>query len=72
MTKTSNRQVLLAARPNGLPINSDWKIVETSVPEISAGQILVKNKFYTKLDTKVFMSELEKIAAEFLGKKKNI
>ena len=45
MTKTSNRQVLLAARPNGLPRNSDWKIVETSVPELSAGQILVKNKF---------------------------
>ena len=45
MTKISNRQILLATRPDGLPINSNWKIVDNNVPEINAGQILVKNKF---------------------------
>ncbi|SVC76330.1 uncharacterized protein METZ01_LOCUS329184, partial [marine metagenome] len=33
MTTTSNRQVLLAARPVGLPKDSDWKITETNTPE---------------------------------------
>ena len=45
MTTISNQQVLLAARPAGLPKNSDWKIIETETPELKSEEILVKNKF---------------------------
>ena len=45
MTTLSNHQVLLAARPVGLPKDSDWNIIETNTPELKSGEILVENKF---------------------------
>jgi NADPH-dependent curcumin reductase CurA len=40
-----NRQVVLAARPAGLPKPSDFTLEETPVPEPGEGQVLVKNAF---------------------------
>jgi len=37
-----NKQVRLAARPDGLPKDSDWSFDETPVPEPGDGQVLVK------------------------------
>jgi NADPH-dependent curcumin reductase CurA len=37
-----NRQILLAARPAGLPKQSDFKLVESAVPQPGAGEILVR------------------------------
>ena len=38
----TNKQITLAARPKGFPKESDFKLVETPVPEPQAGQILVR------------------------------
>jgi hypothetical protein len=40
--KQTNRQIVLAARPDGLPKESDLRLVEGPVPEISEGQLLVR------------------------------
>mgnify|MGYP001816537432 FL=1 len=37
-----NKQVRLAARPEGLPKDSDWSFDETPVPEPGEGEVLVK------------------------------
>ena len=37
-----NRQIVLAARPKGLPKKSNFRLVESEVPPIGEGQILVK------------------------------
>jgi NADPH-dependent curcumin reductase CurA len=39
---TTNHQVLLAARPVGLPKSTDWKFVDTPVPDPKDGELLVK------------------------------
>lgn len=44
-----NKQLLLDKRPVGLPSADTWKLVETDIPEISDGQILVRNH-YVSLD----------------------
>lgn len=46
---TINHQVRLAARPVGLPKESDWKFAEEPVPEPGEGQFLVKI-IYISLD----------------------
>jgi len=46
---TRNRQVLLAARPVGLPQPSDFHLVDTPVPEPGPGQFLVRGR-YLSLD----------------------
>jgi NADPH-dependent curcumin reductase CurA len=38
-----NRQVRLTSRPSGIPGSENFEIVETPVPEISDGQVLVRN-----------------------------
>jgi NADPH-dependent curcumin reductase CurA len=38
----ANKQVTLAARPNGMPKESDFKFVETPVPQPGPGEILVR------------------------------
>jgi len=43
MTANANRQVILAARPIGLPKAADFRIETTAVPEPGAGQVLVRN-----------------------------
>ena len=42
---TVNRQIVLAARPEGLPKPSDFQLVETAVPELTGGQFLVKTNY---------------------------
>ena len=41
----SNRQILLASRPTGWVEESNFKLVETPVPAIADGQVLVRNHF---------------------------
>lgn len=38
----TNKQITLAARPRGMPKESDFKLVQASVPEPHAGEILVR------------------------------
>ncbi len=40
-----NKRLVLAARPNGLIKNTDFRMEEVDVPELAEGQILVKTKF---------------------------
>ena len=44
MTET-NKQILLASRPTGWVEEANFKLAETPVPEISDGQVLVRNHF---------------------------
>jgi NADPH:quinone reductase len=44
-----NRQITLAARPSGLPAPSDFRLVESPVPEPAEGEIVVRN-LYLSLD----------------------
>ena len=44
MTET-NRRVVLAARPVGLPRESDFRLEEVALPVAGAGQILVRNVY---------------------------
>ncbi len=45
----TNKQYRLAARPVGVPKDSDWEFTTEPVPEIGAGDVLVKNH-YASLD----------------------
>jgi NADPH-dependent curcumin reductase CurA len=49
MPSAVNRQVLLAARPTGAPKPSDFKLVETAIPEPGPGEVLVRN-IYMSVD----------------------
>src|SRR5687767_1139676 len=49
MASTGNRQVLLAARPAGAPKPSDFRLVETAIPEPGPGEVLVRN-IYMSVD----------------------
>jgi leukotriene B4 12-hydroxydehydrogenase/15-oxo-prostaglandin 13-reductase len=42
---TMNRRILLAARPVGFPKDSDFKLVESPVPNAGDGQMLVRSIF---------------------------
>ena len=44
-----NHQIRLAARPVGLPKDSDWEFTEEPVPDPGDGEVVVKNK-YLSLD----------------------
>lgn len=41
-TATTNRQILLASRPQGAPTPDNFKLVETAVPRPGAGQMLLR------------------------------
>ncbi len=43
MPELVNRQVLLAARPEGAPKDSDFNLVESPVPRPGDGQVLCRN-----------------------------
>lgn len=45
----TNKQQLLKTRPTGLPAEGTWELVETDVPELQPGQVLIKNH-YISLD----------------------
>ena len=49
MTETIARQIVLAARPQGRPKLSDFRLEETAIPTPSAGQVLLKVR-YLSLD----------------------
>lgn len=49
MTATRNRQIVLAARPVGLPRPGDFRLVETPIPEPGPGEMLVRAR-YLSLD----------------------
>lgn len=40
-------QIVLAARPKGLPVRDDFRMVQTQVAEIKAGEILLKGMYYS-------------------------
>ena len=40
-----NRQIVLAARPEGLPKESDFRLVESPMPEPAEGQFLVRTQY---------------------------
>ena len=42
---TVNRQMTLAARPEGLPKESDFKLVESPVPTPKPGEFLVRSLY---------------------------
>ena len=44
-----NRQITLAARPNGLPKESDFRLVESEIPTPGPGEVLVRT-LYLSLD----------------------
>ena len=44
---TINRQWILKARPHGMIGPKNFKYVETAVPKVSEGQILVKNQYFS-------------------------
>jgi NADPH-dependent curcumin reductase CurA len=46
---TRNREVHLARRPEGLPVAEDFRIVETELPALSDGQILIR-QLYMSVD----------------------
>ena len=48
MTRT-NRQILLASRPEGAVSESNFRLVEAPLPELGDGQVLVQNH-YLSLD----------------------
>ncbi len=41
----TNRQILLARRPKGAASPDDFRLVETPVPRIADGEVLVRNRF---------------------------
>lgn len=43
MAREVNREVRLAARPNGFPEESDFELAETPVPVPDEGEVLVRN-----------------------------
>ena len=42
---TMNRQWLLASRPKGEPTADNFRLVETPVPDLADGQVLVRHHF---------------------------
>ncbi len=49
MSDTVNRQILLQSRPRGMPKESDFRLVETLVPEPGEGEFLIRT-LYLSLD----------------------
>ncbi len=49
MTTTMARQIVLAARPHGLPVPADFRLEALAVPEPGAGQVLLEIQ-YLSLD----------------------
>ncbi len=45
MTSRTNRKFTLAARPVGMPKESDFKLVEEPVPELAEGELLAKSLY---------------------------
>jgi NADPH-dependent curcumin reductase CurA len=63
-TKQNNRQIMLAARPNGAPVATDFKLEVSACPAIESGQVLLCS-VYLSLDPYMRgrMSEAKSYAA---------
>ena len=42
---TKNREVHLVKRPEGLPQETDFKLVDANLPDIAEGQVLIKQLY---------------------------
>lgn len=40
-------QIVLASRPKGLPVSNDFRMEQVELPEINAGEILLKGMYYS-------------------------
>ena len=49
MSKNVNRKILLASRPKGMPEASNFDIIESNIPEISEGEVLIRT-IYLSVD----------------------
>lgn len=47
MEKIMNRQIVLAARPEGMARLSDFKVVETATPALKEGEVLFRNILFS-------------------------
>ncbi len=47
MKHSVNRQIVLAARPNGMARLSDFKFVETTLPALKDGEVLFRNTLFS-------------------------
>ena len=47
MAETISREIRLKNRPMGLPVANDFELAEVMIPEISEGQILVRNAYFS-------------------------
>ena len=45
MSPTRNRQIILKSRPHGIPQAEHYEIITADIPELKAGEFLVKNEF---------------------------
>src|ERR1700757_2803085 len=45
MQKSTNRQVWLRTRPNGIPRADDFALREADIPKIGEGEFLIRNRF---------------------------
>ncbi len=45
MSTLVNRQVILSSRPEGIPQAEHFRIVETAMPQLQSGQVLIRNHF---------------------------
>ena len=45
MNALTNRQILLASRPKAEPTAENFRLVETAIPELQEGQVLVRHRF---------------------------
>jgi NADPH-dependent curcumin reductase CurA len=43
----TTEQIVLASRPTGLPVNDNFRIEQVELPEIKAGEILLKGMYYS-------------------------
>lgn len=43
----TTEQIVLASRPNGLPVNGNFRMEDLELPEIKTGEILLKGMYYS-------------------------
>jgi NADPH-dependent curcumin reductase CurA len=43
----TTQQIVLSARPNGLPVNDDFRMAQIDLPELKPGEILLKGMYYS-------------------------
>ncbi len=43
----TTQQIVLAASPKGLPVNDDFRVEQVELPELKAGELLLKGMYYS-------------------------